>query len=51
MRINKMGVTQFRVRFTKDDDDDMKADYAKFFSGNAALSANWPKLVITYYLP
>ncbi len=51
VRINKMGVTQFRVRFTKDDDDDMKADYAKFFSGNAALSANWPKLVVTYYLP
>ncbi|MGZ6316625.1 MAG: hypothetical protein ACXWNQ_05140, partial [Anaerolineales bacterium] len=50
-RINKIGVTQFRVRFTKDDDDDMKADYAKFFSGNAALSANWPKLVITYYVP
>ncbi len=51
VRINKIGLTQFRVRFTKDDDDDMKADYAKFFSGNAASSANWPTLVVTYYLP
>ena len=38
--INKVGVTQFRIRFTKDDDDDMKADYVKFFSGNAVLSSD-----------
>jgi hypothetical protein len=49
--INKIGMTQFRVRFTKDDDDDLKADYLKFFSGNAASTADWPKLIITYYMP
>ena len=49
--INKIGITQFRLRFTKDDDDDLKADYAKFFSGNAVSSTDAPKLIITYYVP
>jgi uncharacterized delta-60 repeat protein len=48
--INKYGVTQFRLRFAKDDDDDMRADYIKFFSGNAADPYR-PKLIITYVLP
>jgi hypothetical protein len=48
--INKVGVTQFRLRFTLDDDDDMKADILKIFSGNST-SANCPALIITYFLP
>lgn len=48
--INKYGVTQFRLRFSKDDDDDLSADYIKFFSGEA-IDANRPKLIITYFVP
>jgi len=45
--INKYGVTQFRVLFSLDDNNDMGADYIKFFSGNAT-SADQPQLVVTY---
>lgn len=48
--INKVGVTQFRLRFALDDNDDMGNDYLKFFSGNST-DANRPALIITYYLP
>ena len=48
--INKTNLTQFRLYFTKDDNNDMGADYMKFLSGNAPL-ANRPILVVTYYLP
>ncbi|MCJ7432362.1 MAG: cadherin domain-containing protein, partial [Anaerolineales bacterium] len=47
--INKMGMTQFRVRFSLDDNDDRGADYIKFYSGNSA-EANRPQLIITYIL-
>jgi uncharacterized delta-60 repeat protein len=48
--INKYGVTQFRLRFKIDDNDDMSDDYLKFFSGDAG-EAKQPRLVITYYVP
>jgi hypothetical protein len=48
--INKTGLTQFRLAFTKDDNDDLGSDYVKFFSGNA-ISANRPQLIVTYYVP
>lgn len=48
--INKYGVTQFRLRFERDDNDDMEADYLKLYSGNAA-DIYRPVLTITYYLP
>ncbi len=48
--INLNGLTQFRLRFAKDDNNDNGSDYVKFFSGNAAL-ANRPQLIITYYVP
>jgi hypothetical protein len=48
--INKAGRTQFRLFFSRDDDDDLSADYIKFFSGNST-DANKPELVITYYVP
>jgi hypothetical protein len=47
--INKTGLTQFRLRFFKDDNDDMGADFLKFFSGDAA-AASRPVLIV-YYLP
>jgi uncharacterized delta-60 repeat protein len=48
--INKMGPTQFRLRFELDDNDDLNADYLKFFTGEAP-SARQPQLVVTYVLP
>ena len=48
--INKYGVTQMRLFFGKDDNDDLDEDYVKFFSGDS-ISANMPKLIISYYLP
>jgi hypothetical protein len=48
--VNKAGVTQFRLRFTLDDNDDLAADLIRFFSGNAP-AANRPKLIVQYYIP
>jgi hypothetical protein len=48
--ITKVGVTQFRLRFTLDDNNDLGADYLKFFSSNS-LDANMPQLIVTYYMP
>ena len=49
--INKTGRTQFRLRFAKDDNDDNGNDYLAFYSGNAAVAATRPTLVIVYYVP
>ena len=48
--ITKLGVTQFRLRFAKQDNGDNGADTVNFYSGNA-IDANRPKLIITYYVP
>lgn len=48
--VNKIGKTQFRLRFTKDDNDDLGADYLKFYSGDAS-DANRPQLIVTYVVP
>jgi hypothetical protein len=48
--INKTGLTQFRLSFTKDDNDDLGSDYVKFFSGNS-ISGYQPQLIIKYYVP
>jgi hypothetical protein len=48
--INLLGPTQLRLRFAKDDNDDLSADYLNFYSGNAAPT-NRPKLIIQYYVP
>ncbi|MCQ3937567.1 MAG: hypothetical protein DPW18_11045 [Chloroflexi bacterium] len=48
--VNKLGLTQFRLRFTKDDNNDFGADYLKIFSGSAAAGVR-PKLIIQYYVP
>jgi len=49
--INKKGMTQFRLRFAKQDNGDNGADYVNFYSGNCTTTANRPKLVVTYYVP
>ncbi len=48
--INKTGFTQFRLRFTKDDNDNGIADFIKIYSGSAA-AANRPQLIVEYYVP
>jgi hypothetical protein len=48
--INKAGVTQFRLFFDKDDNDDRGSDYMKFFTGNS-IDANKPELIVTYSVP
>ncbi len=48
--INKYGATQFRLFFSRDDNDDQNADYVKFFSGNSTED-NKPVLTVTYYVP
>jgi murein DD-endopeptidase MepM/ murein hydrolase activator NlpD len=46
--INKTGLTQMRVRFWIDDDNDATADFLAYFSGNYAGATSHPALVITY---
>jgi CSLREA domain-containing protein len=48
--VNRTGVTQLRLRFQTDDDNDALADIIKFHSGNST-AANRPILVIEYYVP
>jgi hypothetical protein len=43
-------ITQFRLRFAKDDNNDSGADYLKIYSGNAPLTYR-PQLIITWHLP
>jgi len=49
--VNKTGVTQIRIRFQTDDNNDNNLDVIRFYSGNASNSANRPQLVIEYTLP
>jgi uncharacterized delta-60 repeat protein len=49
--INKYGITQFRLRFDLDDNDDLGSDYMKFFSGDALEESNHPQLIVTYFVP
>jgi hypothetical protein len=53
--VNKLatngGVTQLRLRFKLDDNNNALANYLSLYSGNAATAANRPQLVIKYYIP
>lgn len=46
--VNKTGVTQFRLRFALDDNDDLGADYMQFFSGDYSVVSGRPELEIEY---
>ena len=48
-QINITGLTQFRLYFKKDDNNNRSADYMKFLSGNAA--SDQPELIIVYSVP
>ncbi len=45
------GLTQLRLRFKLDDNNNAMANYVRFFSGNASSAGDRPALVIEYYLP
>ncbi len=49
--INPGGVTQLKLGFQTDDDDDMRDDYLSFFSGNYSVASARPQLMIKYYIP
>lgn len=49
--INILGATQFRLYFTRDDNDDLGQDTLAFYSGNHSLNTSRPVLFIEYYLP
>ena len=50
--INLAGVTQMRLRFALDDNNNLVADYLTFYSGDFSTTpANRPVLVIKYHLP
>jgi len=52
--INKLatrgGVTQLRLRFKLDDNNNTVANYLSLYSGNAP-TASRPKLILEYYVP
>lgn len=49
--VSRTGTTQFRLRFTLDDNNDLGADYMSFYTGNDTTVANRPQLVVKYYVP
>jgi hypothetical protein len=49
--INKTGLTQLRLRFSRDDNDDLSADYLNFYSGDYGTTSYRPQLIIEYYVP
>jgi glucose/arabinose dehydrogenase len=48
--MNKTGITQFRLRFTIDDDNDAETDTLRIFSGDGAGNER-PRLVVQYFIP
>lgn len=46
--VNLTSLTQIRLRFLAGDNDDLGADFMKFYSGGVTTA---PELSITYYLP
>ncbi len=49
--ISLIGVTQFRLAFQLDDNDDLGADTLQFYSGDYSDLAYRPQLQILYYVP
>jgi len=46
--VNKTGVTQVRVYFNLDDNDDAGIDYLGYYPGDYSTTTNRPQLVVTY---
>jgi uncharacterized delta-60 repeat protein len=48
--INKVGWTQFRLRFALPTNKNKTSDYDKFYSGDGPTGSQ-PQLIVTYYVP
>lgn len=44
------GLTQIRIRFKLDDNNNATANYLKLYSGNVSTAAYKPQLIVTYHL-
>ncbi len=50
--INLIGLTQFRLRFVRDDNNNAAADFFTFYSGDFTTTPAYrPMLVVNYYVP
>jgi len=49
--LNLVGITQFRLRYTVDDNNNLQADYLKIFCGDMLVPFNRPVLRVWYYVP
>lgn len=49
--VNAGGISQYRLYFTMDDNDDGGIDFVKLFSGNYGTAAYRPVLIVEYYWP
>ncbi len=49
--INRVGPTEFRLRFRNDDDNDFVRDLARFESGNNTTDVLRPSLFVRYIIP
>ncbi|MCC6500114.1 MAG: hypothetical protein IT313_07595 [Anaerolineales bacterium] len=49
--INLTGITQFRLGFQLDDNDNLNDDFLTFFSGDYESIHERPRLAIKYYIP
>lgn len=49
--LNTGGTTQFRIHFTKDDNDDKRNNLLRFYSGDSPTATNRPVLIVEYYVP
>jgi hypothetical protein len=49
--ISLSGTTQFRLRFSTDDNDNGVADYLSFYTGSTPALTDRPELIVTYYVP
>lgn len=49
--VNLKGLTQIRLRFEKDDNNDYGADILRLYGGNAPTAAYRPQLIVEYTLP
>jgi hypothetical protein len=49
--INRIGLTQMRLRFQLDDDNNLAANWLAFFSGEAATMQSRPSFEVIYYTP
>ena len=49
--VNLRGITQIRLAFQLDDNDNLADDYLAFYSGNSDSYSDRPHLVVRYYLP